>query len=143
VVISAASNLQPTEKIEKLLPSSHLSPKRRGCISKAVHTNTIVPYLSLKDVDFGRSPSNVGAIRVDRTRMRFSRTCASAQPLARQVGQNVIVAWITPLERSLRTTIMRLVLGRVNFRRRWTAGAGNSPILFLHHRSRRCMATGG
>lgn len=117
-VVSVASDLPPIAKIEKLLPSSHLSPERRECVNKTGHTTTIVPHLSLEDVDFGRSPSNIGAVRVDRTWMRFSRTRAPAQPLARQVGQNVIVARITPLERSLRTAIMRLVLGRVSFRRR-------------------------
>lgn len=77
-------------------------------------TAKLGPYLSLKDVDFWRSPSHIGAIRVDRTGMRFAFARTSAQPLAWQVGENVFVTGITSLECSLGATIVCLVLWELN-----------------------------
>ena len=79
------------------------------------HTATEGLYLGLEDIDFGRGPSHVGTVRVDRTWMRFTLTRAPAQPLARQVGQNIVVTGITTLERSFGEAIMRLILEGTSF----------------------------
>jgi hypothetical protein len=107
---SVAFDSPPTEKIEKLDPSSHWEPERHEFINKSRSRNHDRRYLGLEDIDFGSSPSHVGAIRVDRTWMGFALTGAPAQPLARQVRQNTAVAGITALERSLRGTVTGLVL---------------------------------
>lgn len=67
-------------------------------------------YLSLEDIDFGRSPSHVSAIRVDRTWMGFALARAPAQLLTWQVRQNTAVTGITAFEGSLGNTVMGLVL---------------------------------
>ena len=67
---------------------------------KSVSENQAWTYLGLKDINFGRSPSHISAIRVNGTGMRFALTGAPAQPLAWQVGQDVVVTRITTLERS-------------------------------------------
>ena len=76
--------------------------------------------LSLKEIDFGRSPSHVGTIGVHRTRMWFSLTCAPTQPLAWQEGQNAIVKGLATLERSWGATIVGLVLEELRFSQQWT-----------------------
>ena len=49
--------------------------------------------------------------------MGFALTRAPAQPLAWQVGENVVVTRITTLDRSWGATIVRLVLGELSVNR--------------------------
>ena len=83
--------------------------------------STLGPNLGFEEIDFGCSPSHVGTIRVDGAWMRFPLARAPAQPLAWQVGQNIVVAGVTTLERSLGDTVVRLVLERLRFSQRRTS----------------------
>jgi len=115
----------------------------RSASVKVRRPSTLGPNLCLKDIDFGRSPSHISTIRVDRTGMRFPLARAPAQPLAWQVRQNVFVAGVTTLERRLGETIVRLVLEGLRFSGWETAGENNPLILFQRHRNRKCTATRG
>ena len=109
----------PLRRLGDFSPQVTRNLNDRDASVKVCYTSTLGPNLGLKDIDFGRSPSHVGAIRVNGTRMRFSLTRAPAQPLAWQVGQNAAVTGITTLECSLGDTIVGLVLEELKFSQQW------------------------
>ena len=109
-VFRRALTYRPLRRLRNLTPQVTGNLSGTDLSIKVRHAVTVGRYLGLEDIDFGGSPSHVGAIGVDRTWMGFTLTGAPAQPLARQVRQNTAIAGIAALERGLGGTVAGLIL---------------------------------
>ena len=74
-------------------------------------------YLSLEDINFGGSATNIGSISVDRPRMRLASTSTSRETLARKERESAILCRVTIDSGSDGKALVRLVFDSSNITR--------------------------
>ena len=107
---------------------------REGChpsaeardMSPLTRTALYSTYRSLEDINLRSSPSDVGAVTVDRSRMRLALTRATGQTLARQEGQVTVLGGITILRSCNRQSVESLVCDSADIAR--VVGVWPCPI---------------